>query len=97
MSLLPTFFRRVPKGIFTATSSLESSLDGVATASAVVTGAAASGVLAYFEARSSMSFVCHSKIPSFTFFFGGLTASLPATAEKPAMARFAHMIVIREP
>jgi len=32
-----------------------------------------------------MSFVCHSKKPSLTFFFGA-TASLPATAEKPASA-----------
>ena len=31
-----------------------------------------------------MSFVCHSKKPSLTFFFGA-TASLPATAEKPAV------------
>ena len=80
--------RRVPKGFFSTTSSLEeSSLDDDEdddAFAAVDAGAAASSVLAYLEARSSMSFVCHSKKPSLTFFFGA-TASLPATAEKPAV------------
>ena len=83
-----TFLRRVPKGFFSTTSSLEeSSLDDDEdddAFAAVDAGAAASSVLAYLEARSSMSFVCHSKKPSLTFFFGA-TASLPATAEKPAV------------
>ena len=83
-----TFLRRVPKGFFSTTSSLEeSSLDADEdddALAAVDAGAAASSVLAYLEARSSMSFVCHSKKPSLTFFFGA-TASLPATAEKPAV------------
>ena len=84
-----TFLRRVPSGFFSTTSSLEeSSLDDADDEddfAAVVAGAAASSVLAYLDARSSMSFVCHSKKPSLTFFFGA-TASLPATAEKPASA-----------
>ena len=83
-----TFLRRVPSGFFSTTSSLEeSSLDDDEeddAFAAVDAGAAASSVLAYLEARSSMSFVCHSKKPSLTFFFGA-TASLPATAEKPAV------------
>ena len=112
-SFLPTFLRRVPRGFFSTTSSLEeSSLDDDEeddAFAAVDAGAAASSVLAYLEARSSMSLVClcvvrsparrvgsvecegrmdagarHSKKPSLTFFFGA-TASLPATAEKPAV------------
>ena len=83
-----TFLRRVPRGFFSTTSSLEeSSLDADEeddALAAVDVGAAASSVLAYLDARSSMSFVCHSKKPSLTFFFGA-TASLPATAEKPAV------------
>ena len=65
---MPTFLRRVPKGFFSTTSSLEeSSLDADEdddAFAAVDAGAAASSVLAYLEARSSMSFVCHSKKPS---------------------------------
>ena len=87
-SFLPTFLRRVPRGFFSTTSSLDaSSLDDDEeddAFAAVDAGAAASSVLAYLDARSSMSFVCHSKKPSLTFFFGA-TASLPATAEKPAV------------
>ena len=87
-SFLPTFLRRVPRGLFSTTSSLEESSladdDEDDALAAVDAGAAASSVLAYLEARSSMSFVCHSKKPSLTFFFGA-TASLPATAEKPAV------------
>ena len=67
-SFLPTFLRRVPKGFFSTTSSLEeSSLDDDEeddAFAAVDAGAAASSVLAYLVARSSMSFVCHSKKPS---------------------------------
>ena len=67
-SFLPTFLRRVPKGFFSTTSSLEeSSLDDEEdddAFAAVDAGAAASSVLAYLVARSSMSFVCHSKKPS---------------------------------
>ena len=66
-SFLPTFLRRVPKGFFSTTSSLEeSSLDDDEedALAAVDAGAAASSVLAYLVARSSMSFVCHSKKPS---------------------------------
>ena len=63
-----TFLRRVPSGFFSTTSSLEeSSLDDADDEdafAAVVAGAAASSVLAYLDARSSMSFVCHSKKPS---------------------------------
>ena len=85
-----TFLRRVPSGFFSTTSSLEeSSLDADEeddAFAAVDAGAAASSVLAYLDARSSMSFVCHSKKPSLTFFFGA-TASLPATAEKPAVGK----------
>ena len=84
-----TFLRRVPSGFFSTTSSLEESSlvddDEDDAFAAVDAGAAASSVLAYLDARSSMSFVCHSKKPSLTFFFGA-TASLPATAEKPASA-----------
>ncbi len=61
-SFLPTFLRRVPKGFFSTTSSLEeSSLDDDEeddAFAAVDAGAAASSVLAYLEARSSMSLVC---------------------------------------
>ena len=57
-----TFLRRVPRGFFSTTSSLEeSSLDDedeVDAFAAVDAGAAASSVLAYLEARSSMSLVC---------------------------------------
>jgi hypothetical protein len=67
-SFLPTFLRRVPKGFFSTTSSLEeSSLDDDDeddAFAAVDAGAAASSVLAYLVARSSMSLVCHSKKPS---------------------------------
>ena len=76
-SFLPTFLRRVPKGFFSTTSSLEeSSLDDDEeddAFAAVVAGAAASSVLAYLEARSSMSFVCHSKKPSCAGKGGGAT------------------------
>ena len=61
-SFLPTFLRRVPKGFFSTTSSLEeSSLDDEEdddAFAAVDAGAAASSVLAYLVARSSMSLVC---------------------------------------
>ena len=61
-SFLPTFLRRVPRGFFSTTSSLEeSSLDDDEeddAFAAVDAGAAASSVLAYLVARSSMSLVC---------------------------------------
>ena len=61
-SFLPTFLRRVPKGFFSTTSSLEESSldddDDDDAFAAVDAGAAASSVLAYLVARSSMSLVC---------------------------------------
>ena len=69
-SFLPTFLRRVPKGFFSTTSSLEeSSLDDDEdddAFAAVDAGAAASSVLAYLVARSSMSLVCLCVVRSST-------------------------------